>query len=269
MGEALSSGEDEKKFLARESQMQGEAYRNEYEREVEALKRWTDAYVALIVAAGLIVIVAVISMMIYQVGIFFVVGLALGMVAVSCLGAWIIYVSVLREIKTRSKGPSSKLQKWVARFSTVTMATAAVEGALMLLLRLDIGWILLAIAAIIFPIGFLMRKDDGNITKKDEDMATVVRVLGNVMATTGTTIVDALNKVDRRSMGHMEPEISHLRLRIKAGIHPDMCWNALVEETGSELVERSGTLSAARRERLGERLPSSHRASRLCVRRGR
>ena len=239
LGGSLSSGEDEKEFLARESQVQGENFANEYEREVEALKRWTDAYVALIVAAGLIVIVAVISMMIYQVGILFVVGLALAMVAVSCLGAWIIYVAAPKEIKTRSKSPSSKLQKRVARISTVTMASAAVVGALMLLLRLDIGWILMAISAIVFPIGLLMRKDDSNITKKDEDMATVVRVLGNVTAATGTTVADALNKIDRRSMGHMEPEITRLRLRIKAGIHPDMCWNALVEETGSELVERT------------------------------
>ncbi len=239
MAGSLASGEDEKEFLEREAQLRGENYGNEYEREVEALKRWTDAYVALVVAAGLIVIVAVISMMIYQVGIFMVVGLAMGMVAVSCLGAWIIYVSAPREIKTRSKGPSSKLQKRVARFSTVTIASAAVVGALMFMLRMDVGWVLLAIAAIIFPIGFLMRKDDSNISKKDEDMATVVRVLGNVTTATGTTVADALNKIDRRSMGHMEPEVTLLRLRIKAGIHPDMCWNALVEETGSELVERT------------------------------
>ena len=47
---ALTSGEDEGEFLMREAEAMGELYGNRYERDVESLKKWTDAYVTLVVA---------------------------------------------------------------------------------------------------------------------------------------------------------------------------------------------------------------------------
>ena len=55
---AMSSGEDEAEFLLREATVRGESFGNIYERDTEGLKKWADAYVTLIVAAGLIVIVS-------------------------------------------------------------------------------------------------------------------------------------------------------------------------------------------------------------------
>jgi len=45
---ALSSGEDITTFMERESQVFAESYSNSYERRLEVLRKWTDAYVALI-----------------------------------------------------------------------------------------------------------------------------------------------------------------------------------------------------------------------------
>ena len=232
-------GEDETEFLRREAELIGETYTNQYAREVEALKKWTDAYVALVVAAGLIVIVAVISMMIYQVGTGMVIGLAVAMVSVSCLGAWIIYVSSPREIKTRSKGASSYLQRLGVAVFKVCMPLAVAAGALLLLLGFDLGWALVIGGAIIFPTGLIIRRDDGILSRKDDDIPTVVRVLGAVTSATGSTVAETLGKVDHRSMGHLMPEVTRLRQRIKAGIDPSLCWATLVDETGSELVERT------------------------------
>ena len=239
MAASLSSGEDVVVFFRREAEIIGETYANQYGREVESLKKWTDSYVALIVAAGLIVIVAVISMMIYQVGVVFVVSLAIGMVAVSCLGAWVIYVSAPREIKTRVKGPSSRLQKLATLAFKVCVPLAALSGSLVLFLGLDIGWAMLVGAALVLPPGLIMNIDDGILTRKDNDIATMARVLGGVTSSTGSTVTEALGKVDRRSMGYMMPEVTRLRSRLKAGIEPSLCWNSLVDEAGSELVERT------------------------------
>ena len=107
MAGAMSSGEEEGEFLRREAEIIGETYGNKYQRDVESLKKWTDAYVTLLVASGLIVIVAVISMMIYEVGVTIIMGLAFTMVAATCLGAWIIYAGAPREIKhgSRARAP--------------------------------------------------------------------------------------------------------------------------------------------------------------------
>ena len=55
MSGSLSSGEDEEEFLTREAAVMAELYRAKYETDIESLRKWTDAYSAMIVSAGLIV----------------------------------------------------------------------------------------------------------------------------------------------------------------------------------------------------------------------
>ena len=239
MAGAMSSGEEEGEFLRREAEIIGEAFGNKYERDVESLKKWTDAYVTLLVASGLIVIVAVISMMIYQVGVAIIMGLAFTMVAATCLGAWIIYAGAPREIKTRASGASSRLQLFGSRVFRITAPMAVVVCSLMLLLHMDLGLILVAGAVVIFPAGLIIMRDDKNITRKDADIGTVVRVLGGMTSSLGTTPSEAIAKVDRRSMGSLMPEVTRLGNRLKAGIDPHMCWAAMSNEAGSELIDRT------------------------------
>lgn len=239
MAGSLASGEDEGEFLQREAEVVGEAYTNQYDRDIESLRKWTDAYVTLLVASGLIVIIAVISMMIYQIGIAMIVGLASMMVFSTALGAWIIYASAPREIKTRLSGPSSKLQ--VNSYATFRFAGAAavIAGSVVILLSMELGYALLAASVFLFPTGYLITKDDRNIDKKDADVATMVRVLGGVTSALGTTVTEALGSVDKRSMGSLRPEVTRLRNSLLAGIDPDLCWNRLVDDAGSELVNRT------------------------------
>jgi flagellar protein FlaJ len=239
MAGALSSGEDEAEFLRREAEIIGESYGNLYERDVETMKKWTDAYVTLLVASGLIVVVAVISMMIYEVGVFVIVGLALMMVGATCLGAWILYASAPREIKTRVTGPSSKLQKLAAGLFRVEGPLAIATTSVMLLIGVDLGWVLITGALLILPTGIVANMDDKRVGRIDMDISTVVRVLGGMTAAIGSTISESVSRVDHRSMGALMPEVTRLSYRLEAGIDPSLCWNALVDECGSELVDRT------------------------------
>jgi flagellar protein FlaJ len=239
MAGSLSSGEHEIDFLRREAEVIGESYTNEYERDVEALKKWGDAYVTLLVASGMIVIVAVISMMIYQIGLILIIGLALLMVLATVLGSWILYISAPREIKTLVSGPSSRLQRLAHKLFNYGAPVAAVVSSLGILVGLDLGYVLILGGIIIFPAGYLIQRDDKNISRKDADIATVVRVLGGVTAAVGTTLTQALGTIDRRSMGAMMPEVNRLRQRLTSGITPDLCWRKMVDETGSELIDRT------------------------------
>ncbi|MCH7786565.1 MAG: archaellar assembly protein FlaJ [Chloroflexi bacterium] len=236
---ALTSGEDEGEFLMREAEAMGELYGNRYERDVESLKKWTDAYVTLVVASSLIVIVSVISMMIYNIGTTVVVGLAMTMVFVTILGGWIIYISAPKEIVTRVRGPSSKLQKRGMKLFKILMPTAFTIAAVMVLKGVDLGWVFIMFAVFLVVPGWLFSKDDRVIAKKDFDMATAVRVLGGVTSAIGTTVAEALNQIDRRSLGAVTPEMTVLMYRLGAGINPKTCWNAFVDEVGSELVDRT------------------------------
>ena len=239
MAGAMSSGEEEGEFLRREAEIIGETYGNKYQRDVESLKKWTDAYVTLLVASGLIVIVAVISMMIYQVGVTIIMGLAFTIGRGHMSGR----LDYLRRSspgdKTRVPGPSSRLQLMGSRVFRITAPLAVVVCSLMLLLHLDLGLILIAGAAIILPAGLIIMRDDKNITRKDADIGTVVRVLGGMTSSLGTTPSEAIAKVDRRSMGSLMPEVTRLGYRLGAGIDPHMCWAAMSNEAGSELIDRT------------------------------
>ena len=239
MAGSLSSGEHEVDFLRREAEVIGESFTNGYERDVEALKKWGDAYVTLLVASGMIVIVAVISMMIYQIGVLLIIGLAMLMVFATVLGAWILYVSAPREIKTLVRGPRSRLQLLGYKMFRYSAPLAMVVGSIFVLLGFDLGIAMVVGGIILMPAGYVIARDDKNISRKDADIASVVRVLGGVTAAVGTTLTEALSNIDRRSMGTLMPEITRLRLRLASGITPDLCWHRLVDETGSELIDRT------------------------------
>ena len=68
---SLASGEDEGVFLSREAEVLAEQYNEKYGRDMESLKKWTDAYTALVVSVGLIIVISIISMMIYEVSTIF------------------------------------------------------------------------------------------------------------------------------------------------------------------------------------------------------
>jgi len=91
LSSSMGSGESEAAFLDEEARIQAESYRNEYERAVETLRMWTEAYAALIVAASLVVIVAAISMIIYPVATSFTVILVGVTICVAVAGAWAIH----------------------------------------------------------------------------------------------------------------------------------------------------------------------------------
>ena len=120
LSSSLLSGEPRKVFLNREAEVQAETFENEYERQLESTKKWTDSYVALIVSAALVIIVPVISMMIYQVGINLLLVLAGLTVLVTFVGSWIIYRAAPNEPKTHSLPDRSREQR-IARKLSLTV----------------------------------------------------------------------------------------------------------------------------------------------------
>ena len=61
---SISSGESETSFVAQEAKTETERYTHEYERSVENLRKWTDAYAAMMFSVTLIMVVSLVSTMI-------------------------------------------------------------------------------------------------------------------------------------------------------------------------------------------------------------
>ena len=239
LSSSLSSGESETVFFNREAHVQAESYGNEYERQIESTRKWTDSYVALIVSASLIIIVAVISMMIYQVGLVMVLGLAGLTATVTVAGAWIIYRAAPKERKTHALPERSREQRLARKLFKLLLPLAITVGALSVLLGLDLGWTMILVAVLLMPVGLMGRLDYRKIDKRDADIAAFLRVLGGVTKATGTTLTEALSRIDIRATGSLAPEVKKLYVRVDSGIDPELCWQKFVAETGSELVDRA------------------------------
>ena len=236
---SLSSGESETEFLEREANAQAEAYASQYERDVETLKKWTDAYVAMVVAGVIVVMVSVVSMLMFDFGLFFLMFLVGTMVTVTILSAWLIYRVAPHESKTHSLRRRSAEQMRARAMLRILLPMGIVASGAAFALGASMGWLLIVLSAFIFPVGALMRRDDQKIDLRDKDIPAVVRALGGVTSAVGTTVTDALEKIDQRSMGNLSPDIFRLRARLLAGISPDLCWQRFVAESGSEMVHRT------------------------------
>lgn len=236
---ALSSGEDIADFLERESHVFSESYGNQYERRLEVLRKWTDAYVALIMTSAIVTVMAVVTMMIGNVTVPFILALATFTIVVTIAGVWLIYHNAPRETKVHSlpyRSREQNLARGVARLSLPAMGVLVV---FMLVMKIDLGWIMLSASVFLFPLGLISRSDDQKIDKRDTDIAAFLRSLGGVSQAIRATIGEAMGRLDFRSIGNLKDNVNLLYTRLMAGINPHLCWERFVGETGSEQVNRS------------------------------
>ena len=235
---SLASGEAEAVFLARETEIQLEQYSRKYERDLESLRKWTDAYVALMVSVTLVVVVSLVSTMIYSVGTIFIIGLATIMIGIAIIGDWVIYRTSPVEPKTHKRPEKSRTQEQMFRMARILLPAAALLGAAAALFS-SIGAGLVAAGVTMAPVGVLAFMDDRRVDKQDKDVSTFLRSLGSVVGAIGTTITEGMERVNQRSLASLEQGVRRLHVRLRSGIKPDLCWDRFISETGSELVDRS------------------------------
>ncbi len=238
LSSSLISGEPESEFLIREAKARAEDYENEYGRSLEVLKMWTDAYVSLILSAVLVVVIGIVSTMIWRIETTLVIAMAFISVMTTAIGVWLIWLVSPKE-STNLKIASSSEQKLAARLFKIILPVAVLIGTVFLLSGQNIGYGLLAVSALSFPIGFIMNRDSGKITRRDAEVGTFLRSLGGVCNALGTTINAALGRIDLDSINVLRTSVKNLHTRLTAGIRTKLSWKRFVDETGSELARRS------------------------------
>ena len=235
---SLFSGEAEADFLVREAQAQAEAYENEYGRQMETLKLWTDAYVSLMLSAVIVVIMGIVSTMIWKIEMVFLVGLSVTAVSTAALGVWLIYLMAPKEV-VALKWAGSDEQKTVRKLFKMLLPLALAAGVVIQLLTGNLGFALLGIAPLIFPIGLISVRDERKVTKRDVEVGAFLRSLGGVAGAIGTTVRDALGRFDMEAINILRRQVKRLYTRLNAGIDTKVCWKRFIDETGSEVANRS------------------------------
>jgi flagellar protein FlaJ len=235
---SLSAGEAEADFLTRETDVQLELYGKKYERDMESLRKWSDAYVALMVSTTLIVVISLVSMMIYSFAVGAILGLAGIVVLTTVMGAWVIYSVSPHEVKTHRLPRKSVEQYHAERLGLILVPVAGALGALLGFL-FGMGPALMGASVVLTPVGYVAMRDDWKIDARDQDVATFIRALGSAMAGVGTSVSEGLSRLNRRSLGALEANVRRLHVWLDSDIAPNLCWLRFAGETGSELVTRS------------------------------
>ena len=239
LSDALRSGEPLVAFLAREAEVQGEHYTNDYARRLESLKKWNDAYTAITVSAALIVIINMVSTMIYNLGTGVMLMMVLVSVAASFGVAWVLFRSAPQEQVSVPLAQGSPAQRRSRKLFRRLIPAMLVTCLVLWIAGLGVGWILIAAGLWLIPIGWHSRKADNETAEKDKEISSFYRSLGGTATSRGTTLRVALASIKIDSFPALYSDIRMLNLRLNAFAKPVICWRSFGVETGSKLADLS------------------------------
>ena len=240
MASAMSSGEPEKEFLKNELSTMESIYSNNYERSIEALKKWTDGYTALLISTTLIVMVILLSTMLYPIGDIHQTAFVIAMVTiVICgIGVFTIRDAAPSELRTHSLETGSKEQEIIKLLCRALLPAGFIVTLGLILLKIHLGYIMIAAAAFVAPIGVMAVIDDGKVTGRDYDFPSFAKTLGSLAGTMGINPNIAMNYLDRETVGSLEPLVNTLHKSLSLELSPSLCWERFIRDSGSELMNR-------------------------------
>lgn len=238
LSDALRSGEPLPGFLEREAHVMGEAYANDYARNLESLKKWNDAYAAVTVSSTLIVIINMVATMIYSVEAATMMVMVMIAVTASFGVAWILLRASPPDQISVPLALGSATQRRARKLLFVLTPIALATALLMFWLKVDKPYMLMVTAALLFPIGWMARRADRETVRKDDEISSFLRSLGGTATSRGTTLTEALASLKIDSFPALQPDIHRLDLRLKAFGRPRLCWERFGLETGSKLVQQ-------------------------------
>jgi len=252
LSNAIAAGEPDKEFLEKEWKTFKTVRKDEYKRALESLRKWTDAYVSIMVSASLISIVVLLSVIIYSLGnpaqIFLVA--AIGNLVTCGFGVSMLFKAAPKDRKVHDFHIKSKEQRIILKLQLLLVPIAALLLIMLVitptvfnlnskLAGIDIRGLGMILAGImLLPIAILGKKDDINISARDEVFTTFIRSLGAIKSDSGVPMVEALRRIDQKNLGALKDLVLQLYRRLSLGLNPKLCWERFTGESGSYLIHK-------------------------------
>ena len=238
---SITTGEREEDFLKGEVDRILETFTNLYLGDVEVMKKWTDAYCAMLVSVSMVLAITLISTTLFTMGDPYstLTLLAVFITFIGFFGVYVIYRSAPYDLTNHTLDIRSKWQEKVELLSRFLLPATGISGIILWILGVAPWIICLVAGALLAPIGALAVMDNKKIEDLDLELTPFVKSLGATAGTTGVTLAYALTFLDERSVGSLEEYVKRLRRRLTNGLKPNLCWHNFIGETGSELVHKS------------------------------
>ena len=238
-GNSIEAGIPDQEFLNEELGTVRNVFRNSFEQGAEMLKKWGDAYIALMLSATIVGIIIMVSVAIYapddlestlNSSYFLTIG-------VSAFGLITMYKSIQDDQKCHNlpEGGSYE-QNMVRKFERFLIPIAIVTCIIMSLSGINFGVICILLGILLAPLAVFGWRDDQNIIERDEDFTVFIRGLGSIMGGMGMTVTPALAKVDRKSLHVLGTYIDSVYSKMNIGLDEVLVWKKFVIDSGSNLI---------------------------------
>jgi flagellar protein FlaJ len=236
---AIDSGVPDDEFLKNELSTVRSVYRSQIEQGLEMLKKWGDAYIAMLLSGTVICVTIMISIAIYSPqGLDATLNMAYAIILVICVfGNLLMYTSVPDDPKSHGLSErTSREQQTIHAMERIIVPLTLGAIVVMALIGINAGLIFLLVGFLLAPLGILGFIDDSNITLRDNDFSTFIRSLGAIMGGQGTTAVHALATIDKKSFTALEPLVSSVYSQMNLGLDNKQIWDKFIGESGSNLI---------------------------------
>jgi flagellar protein FlaJ len=262
---SIESGVPDEDFLTRELATIRSVYKNTYEQGLEMLKKWGDAYIAMLFSGALVGIIIMVSVAIFAPddvnatlsASYFIV------IFISVFGLITMYRSVPLDDKTHHLERGSKEQTLIRRLERKIVPIAVGSSILLLVISWNIGLMMLLLGLMLLPLGIIGYLDDRNIILRDAEFTTFIRGLGAVMGGKGISIGTGLSEIDRKSLVALEPFINGVYSKLNLGLDEEKTWGRFIGESGSNLIYkyfnifRDSVLLGGKPDKIGQIVGSS------------
>ncbi|MDD4254829.1 MAG: archaellar assembly protein FlaJ [Methanofollis sp.] len=240
---AIESGVPDSEFLDVELNTARSVYRNTFEQGFEMLKKWGDAYIALLFSSMLVAIIIMISVAIYAPsGIDSALNTSYALVLLtSGFGVALMYKAVPVDEKTLDRSMNhwcSKEQAMIDTLQKPLLIIMAVSVLVLVLAGVQAGLIFLLVGVILAPLGIIGYIDNHNVILRDEDFPAFIRGIGSIMEGKGTTVVEAIREIDRKSLVNLEPLINSVYTKLNLGLDEAVTWEKFIGECGTNLIAK-------------------------------
>jgi flagellar protein FlaJ len=236
---AIDSGVPDDDFLKNELSTVRSVYRSQVEQGLEMLKKWGDAYIAMLLSGTVICVTIMISIAIYSPqGLESTLNMAYAIVLVICVfGNVLMYTSVPDDPKSHGLVErASKEQQTIRAMERIIVPLALGAVIVMTLTGINAGLIFMLVGILMAPLGIIGFIDDSNITLRDNDFSTFIRSLGAIMGGQGTTAVHALATIDKKSLTTLEPLVNSVYSQMNLGLDNKQIWDKFIGDSGSNLI---------------------------------
>ncbi|KKG10367.1 flagellar assembly protein FlaJ [Methanosarcina sp. 1.H.T.1A.1] len=248
LSNAIAAGEPDNEFLTKEWKLFKTKRKDEFERDLETTKEWSNAYTALLVSTSLVAIIILLSVILYNIGdpadtlystmviVFF----------MAFLGVGLLFSSSPKDSKVHSLSVKSKEQVFIHKWIPLTLVLSTLAVIIFTIIPtfigspeffIDIKGVGMILAGVIMmPVGIAANRDIEKINKRDECYTTFISSLGSIISGSGLTVPKALLKIDPKNLGELKDMSQELYKKLATGLDPTLCWERFVGETGSYLI---------------------------------